>query len=408
MKTDVNISFAISKSFKEENKLIIAGYASVQVIDAQNEMIPIPVLKEAWERFKENKAFYFGSLMHTNIPVIKILDKYTDSKGQIWKSGVDDTGLFIIAEVRDDIEKGKQTRELVEKGALTGFSIGGEALASSVVCEGKCYTRIDKMDLHEIAVVDRPANQPSVFTIVKGERLKKLAELTEALPNLIISPGVAKIAGSTVELGQGHDFDVLIMATKGSFIDRAIQTRIHNELRKADRMDLWNSMQIIHEPEGLGPFTDFMDLYDLVLLRSPKVKKGMTLREVDRGKGTPGIEYDTVTITAIPDQVVGVEKGRVITKDLKEDLMENYDLNEGQVKLLQEWLGKDASKLIEGKPKEEKKCGEGSVCSILVSITKLDQAIEKIRSDSVISKSLSKLDKALQSWSKDQIIPVKG
>jgi len=187
VKADITISMPISKRFEDKGKLIIAGYASVEVIDSQNELIPIPVLKEAWDNFKKS-GFSIGSLMHTNIPVIKVLDNYTDSKGQEWKSGVDDTGLFIVAEVRDDIEKGKQTRELIEKDppALTGFSIGGEALASEVVCEGSCYTRIDKMELHEIAVVDKPANKPSVFTIVKRQKiqegensLKKIKEMTE-------------------------------------------------------------------------------------------------------------------------------------------------------------------------------------------------------------------------------------
>jgi len=175
VKADITISFPIAKMLQERGKLIIAGYASVEVIDSQNELIPIPVLKEAWENFKDS-GFNIGSLMHTNIPVIKVLPGYVDSKGQVWKSGVDDTGLFIVAEVREDIEKGKQTRELIENEKLTGFSIGGEALASEVVCEGTCYTRIDKMELHEIAVVDKPANKPSVFTIVKrmkGEPISK-------------------------------------------------------------------------------------------------------------------------------------------------------------------------------------------------------------------------------------------
>jgi hypothetical protein len=260
---------------QDEDKIIIAGYASVEVIDSQGELIPLPVLKDAWEKFKANKYFATGSLMHTNIPVIRILDEYKDSKGQVWKSGVDDTGLFIVAEVRNDIEKGKQTIELIKIGQLTGFSIAGEALASSTVCEGKCYTRIDKMELHEIAVVDRPANQPSVFTIVKSEGLRKLEELTSLLPNLIISPGVVKIAGSIAELGKGHDFDLLISASEGSFVDRAAQTRIFNELRKIGREDLWKNIHLIHEPEGLGPFTDHMDLYDLVLLRSCREKVKM-------------------------------------------------------------------------------------------------------------------------------------
>jgi len=271
-------SFPIAKKFKDQGRNIIAGYASVEVIDSQNELIPIPVLKEAWVDFKKNKDFYFGSLMHTNIPVFKILDKYEDSDKQIWKSGVDDNGLFIVGEIRQDIEKGKQTWQGIEDGRYTGFSIGGEALASSTVCEGKCFTRIEKMELHEVAIVDRPANQPSVFKILKGERLRKLAELSDTLPNMIISPGVTKLAGSTAELGKGHDFDLLITAKKGSFIDRAIQTRIYNELRKQGRLDLWNDIHIIHEPSGLGPFTDYYDLHDLVILRSPLKKKEMVMK----------------------------------------------------------------------------------------------------------------------------------
>jgi len=162
-----NMTFPIAKKFEESNRWIIVGYASVDVIDSQDELIPIPVIKEAWENFRKNKDFYFGSLMHSNIPIIKVLDEYIDEAGQVWKSGVDENGLFIVAEVRKDIQKGPQTWKLINDGVLTGFSIGGEALASKRVCEGTCFTRIERMELHEIAVVDRPANQPSIFKIIK-------------------------------------------------------------------------------------------------------------------------------------------------------------------------------------------------------------------------------------------------
>ena len=168
---DVRISVPIKKQFVDKGKLIIAGYASVEIIDSQKELIPLKVLQDAWDKFSKDEDFMIGTLMHSNIPVIKILMEYEDSKGELWKSGVDDNGLFVVAVVNDGIEKGKQTRELIEKGKLAGFSIGGEALASSVHCDGKCFTRIDEMELHEIAVVDKPANKASVFTIVK--RLKK-------------------------------------------------------------------------------------------------------------------------------------------------------------------------------------------------------------------------------------------
>lgn len=278
----------IAKQFEDEDRFIVAGYASVEIIDSQNELIPVKALKDAWEGFIKNEEFAHCNIMHSNIPVGKVLKSYADKKGNIWKSGVDDKGLFIVSEVRNDIRKGEQTKELITNGRLTGYSIGGEALASSTVCEDKCYTRIDKLELHEISYVDRPANEASIFTVVKAEQLKKLSVLLDALPNLIISPGVAKIMGSTVELGEGQDYDVLITAKKGSFVDRAIQTRIHNELRKAGKLDLWDSMQIVHEPEGLGPYTDYHDLYDLVLLRSldAKIKIMTPLKSEDSWRKT--------------------------------------------------------------------------------------------------------------------------
>jgi len=271
----------IQKQWKDGDRFVVAGYASVEVIDSQDELIPVEALKEAFTKFMGQEGEYAHChIMHSNIPVGKVLKSYRDSEGVTWKSGVDDQGLFIVSEIRNDIRKGVQTRELIEAGRLTGYSIGGEALSTSTVCEGKCYTKIGELEIHEISYVDRPANQPSVFTILKSERLVKLAELTTRLPHLIISPGIVKIMGSTVELGKGRDYDIYIAAEKGSFIDRAVQTRIHNELRKQGRLDIWNNIQLTHEPSKMGPFTDYQDLYDLVLLRADSPIRRMALTEL--------------------------------------------------------------------------------------------------------------------------------
>jgi len=184
IKLDYILDFSIVKKFKTKDRFVIAGYASVEVIDTQNELIPIETLKESFDRFMKTDEFALSSIMHSNIPIAKILKEYTDSEGTKWVSHVNEDGLFIVAEVRQDIKKGEQTCDLIEKGVLTGFSIGGEALATSTVCEGptgsSCYTKIDKLDIHEIAIVDRPANQPSVFTIVKRyEPMLKVWEETE-------------------------------------------------------------------------------------------------------------------------------------------------------------------------------------------------------------------------------------
>ena len=271
----------------DSDRRIIAGYASVEIVDRQNEIIPISALEEAWEKFKANPDFAINSLMHTNIPVGKILfEPVKDSQGRVYQSGVDDKGLFIVAEIRDDIKKANECWKAIEEGRLRGFSIGGEALVKTPIHKNGVVWRIDKLEIHEIAIVDRPANPASLFTIVKKDDLIKLDELLKNIPDLIISDGIVKIVGSTAELGEGHDYDIMIKAPKGSFLYRAIQTRIYNELRRRNRLDLWEKIQFL-EPELEGPYTDYKDLFDLVLIRSSSPIKRMTMREEEGVASTP-------------------------------------------------------------------------------------------------------------------------
>jgi HK97 family phage prohead protease len=164
----------------DKKQQVIAGYASVKGIDLQNDLIPIPALKEAWEGFIKNLDYAHIHILHSNIPVGKVLLEHTDSEGKLWKSGVDDIGLFIVVKIRDDIKKAREVWKLIEKGVLKGFSIGGEAISKITVKKegGFEFNRIDKLELHEISVVDNPANQLSLFQIVKNAvPLSKLKEI---------------------------------------------------------------------------------------------------------------------------------------------------------------------------------------------------------------------------------------
>jgi len=41
--------------------------------------------------------------VHTGIQVGEVVQSIRDSKGKLWKSGVDRKGLFVICKLRDDI-----------------------------------------------------------------------------------------------------------------------------------------------------------------------------------------------------------------------------------------------------------------------------------------------------------------
>ena len=87
-----------------DNDLVVAGYASVDMVDKQGDRIPVSALKKAFGGFMANKSYRNVQLAHSGIQVGEVLDSYTDSDGRIWKSNVDEHGLFVICRIRNDIE----------------------------------------------------------------------------------------------------------------------------------------------------------------------------------------------------------------------------------------------------------------------------------------------------------------
>ncbi|RLI87710.1 MAG: hypothetical protein DRP01_00875 [Archaeoglobales archaeon] len=156
----------------EKRRFIIAGYASVNIIDKDNERISPKALKEAFEKMMRRKSRRNLMLHHQNIQIGEILPKYVDKNGKVWKSGVDDKGLFIVAEVFDDTVTGREVIEKMKKGQLMSFSIGGRVLPGGreVRCdENKCWTEIVKLELYEVTSCDEGKNPKAKAFIVEKE-----------------------------------------------------------------------------------------------------------------------------------------------------------------------------------------------------------------------------------------------
>lgn len=97
--------------------LIIAGYASVDVVDKQNDLITLNALTEAAEKFM--KSDYKNVMItHSNVQVGEVIDTYTDTKGNLLKTGCDDTGFFVVIKMRSDIEKAKEVARDIRRGKL--------------------------------------------------------------------------------------------------------------------------------------------------------------------------------------------------------------------------------------------------------------------------------------------------
>ena len=156
---------------KADNDLVIAGYASVEMVDKQGDLITRGALKDAFGSFMKADGFRNVQLAHSNIQVGSVIPEYTDSDGRVWKSGGDDAGMFVVIQLRDDIEKAREVANEIRKGALRGFSIGGQAFKRMRKADSEHgdYTEISKLELHEVTICEKGINPEATFRILKED-----------------------------------------------------------------------------------------------------------------------------------------------------------------------------------------------------------------------------------------------
>jgi len=172
--------------------LVIAGYASVDMVDKQGDRIPVSALKKAFNGFMENQAYRNVQLAHSGIQVGEVLPSYSDSEGRVWKSEVDDHGLFVVCKIRNDIEKAREVQKQVRSGELRAFSIGGQALfrINKTTPEHGSHREITDMELHEITLCKKGINPESQYTLLKMDDddmtngTETLSEVRDALSRI--------------------------------------------------------------------------------------------------------------------------------------------------------------------------------------------------------------------------------
>ena len=158
----IKLSMPIAKVDKERR--MVSGFATLDNIDKQSDIVPTDVSIKAFERFRGNLRE-----MHMPIAVGRVMsfksDKFYDKEEDKFYNGV-----YVDAY----ISKGAQdTWEKVLDGTLSGFSIGGSIKDT----EDQYDPEIDKSirvikdyELHELSLVDNPANQfANIVSIQKAE-----------------------------------------------------------------------------------------------------------------------------------------------------------------------------------------------------------------------------------------------
>lgn len=163
---------------KAGNDLVVAGYASVELVDKQGDLITMEALKDGFRKFMQEPKYRNVQLAHSNIQVGEVVPSYTDSEGRLWKSEVDDVGMFVVIQLRDDIEKAREVAAEIRKGKLRGFSIGGQAFKRVRKSDPKHgdYQEISKLELHEITICEKGINPEATFRILKQDGETKIEE----------------------------------------------------------------------------------------------------------------------------------------------------------------------------------------------------------------------------------------
>jgi HK97 family phage prohead protease len=152
---------------KADNRFIIGGYASVEIVDQEKNRIPIPALRTALKDFMRDARYRNINLVHSNIQVGTVMDKFVAPDGHIYKTMVDDLGLYVVAEIRDDIQIARQVKKMILDGELRSFSISGSVLEKMPRYEkGKTFWDITKLELYEITLCRAGVNQLAKFDVL--------------------------------------------------------------------------------------------------------------------------------------------------------------------------------------------------------------------------------------------------
>lgn len=157
----VRISVPFSKVDTE--KRIVHGFATLDNVDNQDDIVLYEASKSAFEKFRGNIRE-----MHA----LKAVGKMVSFRPErLYSSDTDEVynGIFVSTYV----SKGAQdTWEKVIDGTLTGFSIGGEIKKSSNRFDeenDKLIRVIEEYEITELSLVDNPANQlANVVSFEKG------------------------------------------------------------------------------------------------------------------------------------------------------------------------------------------------------------------------------------------------
>lgn len=160
-----NLTLTIPFAKVDKEKRMVSGFATLDNIDSQGDLVDTEASLNAFARFRGNIREMHQPIAVGKVVSFKQQDFYNKQENKSY------SGVFVNAYV----SKGAQdTWEKVLDGTLSGFSIGGNINKYDTVigkdnAEGPVRV-IKDYDLVELSLVDNPANQlANIFSIQKSD-----------------------------------------------------------------------------------------------------------------------------------------------------------------------------------------------------------------------------------------------
>jgi len=154
----------------DDDSLVVGGPASIELVDREGHLITTAALNKAFHKYMANFRTRNAMVLHSDVQVGWALPAYISKGGQIFKSGVDDKGLFFITELRNDTKISKKVAEQIHEGKLKSYSIAGSALKTQTIQKGlQSVMQVDELELAEVTVCEKGVNQGANFDILKAE-----------------------------------------------------------------------------------------------------------------------------------------------------------------------------------------------------------------------------------------------
>jgi HK97 family phage prohead protease len=154
----------------DNDSLVVGGPASIELVDREGHLITTDALEKAFKKYMDNFRTRNAMVLHSDVQVGWALPAYISKGGQIFKSGVDDKGLFFITELRNDTKIAKKVMEQIHEGKLKSYSIAGSATKTQTIQKGlQSVMQVDELELAEVTVCEKGVNQGASFDILKAD-----------------------------------------------------------------------------------------------------------------------------------------------------------------------------------------------------------------------------------------------